>query len=463
MILKSLRIEGYRGFTKSQTLQFAAPDGQMGSGLTVLVGPNGAGKSSLIEALHFLRAPGREVALVEGQKNTATNGQVSIDYETDLGAFTLATVAGGAAGWTQMPTLSQTVPLYVVPPRRGIDPVFNLSAQSRDSYQINAPDFSSRRSPASAFAGRLAQIELNRGPFHSMLRRVLIEPPSWYLERNEQGQSFLKVTGVNSAHSSDGLGSGTVSVIHSVDAVHDSNPGDIIAIDEPELSLHPAAQRRLVEILLELAMDRQIIIATHSPFFVPIECLGAGMSIARIHRVAGSSIISQLAASTVAAIKPLLADRHNPHVLGLNAREVFFLEENVLLVEGQDDVLGYRRIFDVLGQQPSASFFGWGVGGSSKMFTIATVLRDLGLHRVFGVLDDGEEATVRGLSSAFPTYQFASIAARDIRTKPAREQQSEKVGLLDEHYDIRTEHREHTEALVRTISAYFGDERSPAQ
>ena len=55
MIIKSLAIKGFRGFTNKRKMEFAIPDGEtVGSGLTILVGPNNSGKSSIIEALHIL-------------------------------------------------------------------------------------------------------------------------------------------------------------------------------------------------------------------------------------------------------------------------------------------------------------------------------------------------------------------------------------------------------------------------
>ena len=42
----------------------------------------------------------------------------------------------------------------------------------------------------------------------------------------------------------------------------------IILIDEPELHLHPEIQKKFVDFLLEISIDTQIIITTHSPILV---------------------------------------------------------------------------------------------------------------------------------------------------------------------------------------------------
>ncbi|AWD33484.1 Putative conserved hypothetical protein [Candidatus Fokinia solitaria] len=53
----------------------------------------------------------------------------------------------------------------------------------------------------------------------------------------------------------------------------EQTPGLIYLIDEPELHLHPSAQRKLMELLLEESKTKQIIIATHSTELIhPIFC-----------------------------------------------------------------------------------------------------------------------------------------------------------------------------------------------
>jgi hypothetical protein len=266
---------------------------------------------------------------------------------------------------------------------------------------------------------------------------------------------YFKVTSSSSAHKSDGLGQGVISVLQIVDALYDSSTDDIIIIDEPELSLHPAAQRRLADIFAEYASDRQIILATHSPFFAPIDFLAAGATVARIHQKGSATTIGQITQTTVDDLIPLLQDRNNPHVLGLDAREVLFLEDQVILVEGQDDVLGYRKVFEQLKKVPSASFYGWGVGGASKMGVVAKLLKDLGIRRVCGLLDKGQEQTAKELSDGFPEFNFSVLPAEDIRTKPDRPAKSGTVGLLDKNGNVRPEFHTAVEGLVSGVYDYF--------
>ncbi len=458
MRLSKVTISGYRGFSSQQSISFAQPNGKKGSGLTVLVGPNNAGKSSVVEILYFLRTTGRDVVLTEGQKNATTNGQVRIEYETDKGTYTLSTVPTGAAQWSppREKQPGKTGDLLALQSRRAIDSTFQLNNQGRGQYIDSMPDFASRQQHiANSFNARLKSIEDRKEDFNKLLTRVLPQPPSWYIESMENGMFYIKVTSGSSPHKSDGLGQGVISVLQIVDALYDSSADDVIIIDEPELSLHPAAQRRLSNVLAEHASDRQIILATHSPFFAPIEYLEAGATVARVFQNASSTAIGQITHPTISGITPLLQDRNNPHVLGLDAREVLFLEDHVILVEGQDDVLGYRRVFEQLNNVPPASIYGWGVGGASKMGIVAQLLKDLGFRRVYGLLDKNQETTAKDLSTKFPKYKFSVLPSEDIRTKPGRRAQDGTYGFLDNDEKIRPEYQDEAKRLMSEINAFF--------
>ena len=50
-MIKELSIFGFRGFGEKQTLQFALPIGQVGSGLTIITGANNSGKGKAVSKL----------------------------------------------------------------------------------------------------------------------------------------------------------------------------------------------------------------------------------------------------------------------------------------------------------------------------------------------------------------------------------------------------------------------------
>ncbi|MBD2347277.1 ATP-dependent nuclease [Anabaena subtropica] len=271
----------------------------------------------------------------------------------------------------------------------------------------------------------------------------------------DTGQYYLKINTGDAYHSSEGLGEGLVSLLYIVDALYDSHPGDVIVIDEPELSLHPSLQRKLATLLTDYATDRQIILSTHSPYFLNLKALENGATVARIYLKDGNSVISQLPPSYAKEISALLKNDNNPHIFGLNAQEVFFLEDKIILVEGQEDVIFYQFVQKQINVDLNGTFFGWGIGGVDNMKTLAKVLRDLGFTRVVGILDGNRSELVDSLSSECPNFHFFAIPADDVRTKTERKSKASVIGLLDDKKNIRSEYKETTYKLFSTANKYL--------
>src|SRR2546430_2335443 len=106
MSIVSLTLLGIRSFRRPKTIPFAVPNGQPGSGLTVLVGPNGAGKSTIVEAFQFLSRMDAPAAppFGEGIRNSGAGGRISIEFKGESGRRALlATDAkkGGDPTWRE--------------------------------------------------------------------------------------------------------------------------------------------------------------------------------------------------------------------------------------------------------------------------------------------------------------------------------------------------------------------------
>jgi predicted ATP-dependent endonuclease of OLD family len=460
----NLTVGGLRGLSSEQCIEFATPNGQTGSGLTVLVGSNNAGKSTFIEALRVL-ASRREASFSEGKRNKVFGDKVELQLLAEDGSFCrIRSIKSGGSETTVVEGSTRFSDLLVLPSRRAFTAYFNDPGQSlqRQSYASDYQVPPLKTAVMDHFAGRLFKV--NRDPasreqFVKLLGRVVSPVPDWTIDQTDSGQYYLKfrwghaVDGSHT-HSSDGLGEGLVSLFFIIDSLYDSIPGSMTAIDEPELSLHPQFQRRLQSLLSELSTDRQIVYATQSPYFVSWLDIESGAKIARIFKSRDGTQVAQPNRTVLDAVTRLTRDLNNPHVLGIDASEAFFLEDNVILVEGQEDVVFYRKIFDELGMQLPASFFGWGVGGAEKMEAIARLLQSMGYRSVLGVLDGDKEAERARLEKVFPEYMFGCIPADDIRPKKERRILA-KHGLVDENSRLRPEHVELTRALVEKADAYF--------
>jgi hypothetical protein len=142
-------------------------------------------------------------------------------------------------------------------------------------------------------------------------------------------------------------------------------------------------------------------------------------------------------------------------VFGLDAKELFFQEDSVILTEGQEDVVMYPQVLSEIGRSVSGHFFGWGVGAAADMSKIVRVLEDLGFRKVVGLLDNDKVEQLERLRKEFPRYFFDVIPAKDIRTKPAQKAKEAVYGLLDEKGKIREEFKKETEVLFDRIEAHL--------
>lgn len=455
--LKNIEIHGYRGFAQAKSIQLAIPTGKRGAGLTIIVGPNNAGKSTVIESLFAVSRSGNAPSFTEGKRNKRAGDQIRITVTNSEGSpKTLRSVPTGGSEtvWENPGVEPRPGRFFPLPSRRRFEPHFGKSAQQRESY-VSSYQIPPQRGTTQNFAARLFEIQNHRSEFDEVLRRVLDPTPDWHIDQHDTGNYYLKFRNGDCFHNSDGMGDGLISLFFIIDALYDSKPGDIIVVDEPELSLHPHFQKRLRDLFSEYAQERQIVCATHSPYFIDWDAIAHGGSISRVKVSDNRSVICTLDDGTRNELNALLNDRFNPHLLGLEASEVFFLEDRVILVEGQEDVVHYPKILRELDRQLFGTFFGWGVGGAGKMHIVASILSDLGFERIVGLLDKNQVALVSELNARFPRYRFYCIPADDVRTKGARASRSEVKGLLDDNGCLRPEFRSDLISVVGDASAYL--------
>ncbi|TPW22128.1 hypothetical protein FH712_18450 [Marinobacter nauticus] len=390
MPLEKIEILGFRGFSSKQSLTFSLPNGEDGGGLTIITGANNSGKSSIIECLKA-RAGHQSPSFTVGARNSAVDS-VEITYVFDGNEEKVKSLKKGSSE-SKKEGVNDKNHVFVLPSRRAFNPFFSRGAHSREQYLLNDGLSAQRSSMMNNFQYRLFNILENQEEFNKILHKVLTFKPEWSIDQSDQGQYFLKFYSGEFSHTSDGMGEGVVSIFAIVDSLYDSKPGDTIVIDEPELSLHPALQKRLFGLLKEYSKDRQIIISTHSPYFVDIPSILKGASLIRVvNRGEGTEIFQLSQESREILDKLAKGNIYNPHTFGLDARELFFQEDGIVVVEGQEDVVLFPKIADQLSMTIAASFFGWGAGGAPNIGFICYFLKDLGFKKVGAILD-GDKAS----------------------------------------------------------------------
>lgn len=469
--LSRLTVEGLRGFRSEGSLRLAQPNGQPGSGLSIVVGANNSGKSTLWEALDAVaRKLKSDVSFSEGRRNRSSPNGVKVTVERlDGSSFFLASSSNDTSetvgGWVGGEGRANgRLEIVSVPSRRQFQASFGKNLTSQRDWMSSNTDFARSRQfdASSQFTGRLFDLHsdaVKKARFDELMTEVLGHPLTWAIDLADgyQGQSYyLKIaTGDGGSHSSEGLGDGIISLMFIINALFDSEPHTVLSIDEPELSLHPQHVRRLGRVISRLSAERQIIVYTHSPLLISWDDIAAGAEIARVYKASGESLIAQPTRATVVDVGRARGGWKNPHGLGLDANSTLFLDDGVIVVEGQEDAALLPAAFEQLGVSFNGTIFGWGSGGATNIPRLLQLLRELGFKRVAAVLDNDVASTFDALERDFPEYLVVTIPAADIRDKPPTSFAG-KLGLMDERgRRIKPELAQPAREVLARVSAHL--------
>lgn len=465
MALKNVVIHGVRSYGIKRKIDFSIPDGiNPGSGLNIFLGPNNGGKSTIIESLDYLNKDNNHVT--ENVYNKNCNGFIISAQTTDDYIFRLQSNSLGAAICKKIITDSEgniinnkQLNLFIISSKRNIDSSFGNGYVNRYSYTRNH-NSSYRNSNQRSFGERLikAAERIEKDKFNAEMSKVIYPAPDWTIKLTDTNNYYLEFKFDDITHKSIDSGDGYINLFNIIDALYDANPGDTIIVDEPEISLHPELQRNLMKLFIEHSKDKQIIIATHNIFFVNWDIFNVGGKIFRVVKENNNSNIYTLSDKTIRNLEKL-DDPEKIPLLGLDSAEIFFLSDNIILTEGQEDVICYKKLFEKENYKPNASFFGWGVNGFSRMRYVLEMLHDLGYKKVFAIFDNDAKKEVDDLSKnqMFRDYELYLISADDVRDKKEKDGTIKKKGIVKslKTLEINDEYVNEIPKMINEINDYF--------
>lgn len=451
--IETITFLGYRGFQTKQTLHLAKPNGKFGSGLTVLIGPNGGGKSTIIECFRRL-SDFKNVTFSEGKRNKAAGDKVEITINFNTSIGTLKTVSKGGSGTEWTGGESDRPPkVSLLPSRRFFNPYFGAGKSNRDTYNQVLGNFTNRAAPINAFSQRLFNALDNYDEFSSVFTQIYGKELKWTIDQNDNEQYYVKVEKHgNVFHNSDGMGEGLVSLLFLADAIFESTPDEILVVDEPELSLHPQLQRRLMTALGNLSKDRQILFATHSPEMVSVDGIINGMEISRVVDEKKGSEIYQLENNCREIFRNLEGDLLNPHAFAYESIACLFAEDDIVITEGQEDVVFFNKMIADIKLDYTIPFWGFGAGGASKIKLITSILKSLGFKNISAIYDGDKSKDALEFNHLFPDYRSFVIPADDIRDKIDADGKITKVGLFDTNKRLKPEYIDRCRTLLADIN-----------
>lgn len=452
-LITKLTCHGYRGFQTPQEIVLAQPNGSFGSGLTILLGPNGGGKSTLIEAFRRLSNV-NDVSFTEGKRNKHAGDRVSIEVDYNEISGKLKTVDKGGSETEWVSTNNENPPkISFLPSRRVFSPYFSTGKWNRDFYYQQSSKFTNRAEPINNFSHRLFNALDNYEKFNAVFKNVYGKELNWTIDQNDNAQYYVKVGKPgNIFHNSDGMGEGLVSLLFLVDAIFESSEDEILVIDEPELSLHPQLQRRLMLALGDLAKNRQVLFATHSPEMISIDAIVNGMEVSRVVDEKEGSKVYRLDSECRNIFRRLEGDLFNPHAFAYESVACLFAEDDLVITEGQEDVVFFNKMIADLGLDYSIPFWGFGAGGATKIKLIAKILNSLGFKNISAVYDGDKPEDADEFNHMFPEYKSFVIPAGDIRDKLDNDGNVIKEGLYDRKKNLKPKYFECCRNLLADIN-----------
>lgn len=459
--LKVLKIEHYKGFFKEESIDFAIPDNQKnGSGLTLIVGPNNTGKTSVIEAL--LLKDSKRFKESERHKN---DNPPKITIISDATECIFSNIDGGSQIQRVKESQPHEIAFEVVQSRR----FWNYQSGSNwDTQQfLNQTTEHEIRTAGgvdtAAVLKEVNKIAEQKNKFNGLMKRIVPHFTGWTIDTNDQGD-YVKYITANTAHQANFLGDGIMSIFRICAHLVSDDKNRVLIIDEPELSLHPSAQKALSQILSESSRDRQVILCTHSPYLVNWQDFINGAKFIRLNKINDENCtVSKLdnAKNYVSFIDHNFIEWQKPQLLDIVAKEILF-SEKVLFVEGQEDVGLIRKWAGDNSKDLNFEVFGYGVGSYSNMKLFLEMAQDLGLSKVAALYDSGSgaDSSFEKDKEIFKEYYFEKLPTSDIRDKwfECPECDTKKMikdGCFDKSGKMKQEKAEEFASIMENFITYF--------
>ncbi len=466
-ILNSISIQNYRAFSQEQKINFAVSNGKAGSGLTVITGANNSGKTSVIEAL-MLR-DGSQV--LPSERHTGRKPIIKIkindnqiELTTRKNDFTLKAEPegnGNILGNSLFTLLSYERDWDSLCTNESNSNLEQAFSNAKPRKQTNNDGEMWRR-----FAGFLKKIcenDKQKEELTTFLQSLIPNFSSWSIDINDSSQEYIKYSSAHGTeHRAGFLGTGVISLFKiGVSLLEDKNKKSLI-IDEPELSLHPTAQKKLSQIIMEKSKNRQIILCTHSPYFIDWECLKNGGKFYRLNKHDDKECsVHELKLEHIQSINGY-EEYNRPHILDVTAKEIMFADK-LLFVEGQTDVGIIKNWAKKEGKTLAFELFGYGVNGWNNFHLFAKICKELGLSKAAFLYDKGTEKDqdsyrnnitldddLEQNKQKYPQYCFQKLPTEDIV-----DEKNKARGCFDKKGDLKPEYQEEFERIMEEFNKYF--------
>lgn len=425
----------------------------------LILGPNNTGKTTIIEAL-----------LINDSKKYKES-----ERHSDQSPIITITSDHASSIYTNINKGSQ-IQLYqsehhglsfdLIPSRRYWE-TYSGGIQNHSQFIAASSQQNVRNSAGMETASILKTINKDnalKNKFNVLLKKLMPHLTDWTIDSNDQND-YVKYITPTGSHQTSLLGDGVISIFRICAHLVVDDRKEVLIIDEPELSLHPTAQKALAKVISNASKDRQLIVCTHSPHFANWTDLLNGAVYVRLNKISDiRCTVSMLNRNNnyFQFIADNFLEFQKPQLLDIAAKEILFAD-NILFVEGQEDMGLIKKWISENDVDVNFEIFGYGVGGYSNMNLFLQMAKDLNLNRVAVLYDNGvEQIFDRDKKEFNKHYLFEKLPTPDIRDKfnsckKCNDNTQIKSGCFDKSGNFKEEFKSEFELVMNNIIKYFSE------
>lgn len=480
--IKKLFIEHYKWFFEEQSLEFWIPDWDHNwSWLTVIVWPNNTWKTSIIESILIQSKEestwwfAKESKFPSAERHQWNDPKITIEYTNNewvIDKVTYTNIDKGSQVKKIDDNKKHNILFDVIQSRR------HWLSKTNQTYNENTFQNSSRYSSPrnSSWVDTAAILKtINSNPdkklkFNNLIKQIVYI--TWRtIDTNEDNNDYIVYNTWNSiSHQSWLLWDWIISIFRICAQLINSNNTTIL-IDEPELSLHPQSQKKLAKVLSEKAKNRQIIICTHSPYFINREDFLNWAKFVRLNKYNDAKCtIHQLKNPKNYLITQWsLNNYQQPEFLDIVSKEIMF-SEKILFVEWKEDVWLIKKFIKEfrteLSWTISFDIFWYWSWWKDKIGKFLQMANDMGIKQAWAIYDwDFNDESYNEIISLFQNFKIIRLDTNDIRDKNRRitydsnwvliEIQESKEWIFYENWNIKENKKDYFKNIIQDFIDYY--------
>lgn len=271
--LSQIKVHSFRKFATDSEINFSFP-------LTVIVGKNGSGKTTIMKAIKLLS--GKEIPQAEFFETVIDDGglySANISYTLDGKYFQYKRMRQNE--WGKEGTIPDKLNVTYIQTKTmvgAIDKSFLYDNIGKNTSRIQKVEYVIKQSRKIKQNPRSNSERKQR----HFISESAVKDINYILQENIKTIEVIRhkyysgtwgtsiIFNDGEQYSEYNSGSGEFVIASMIDQIQNVPSGGLLLLDEPEVSLHPGAQKRLVYYILEMIKRKkiQVIITTHSTSIV---------------------------------------------------------------------------------------------------------------------------------------------------------------------------------------------------